>query len=712
MGGSSSKAFSYDAQLLGDTEIQSAVVPESQIKGHSSIYVHPSHKDGYTLPSNDEGVQLDTIWKMYSSSAKKHSDLPCLGFRPWTGDGDARGDYKYLTYGEVDVTVGHISSALNSLGLKFQESVGLYSKNRPEWLQVHLANQKMGYKTTALYSTLGDDAVKYIIDHGEVKVAFVEKSAVKPMLSAISQLVAEDNLKFLTHVVVFDHQEVFGNAPETIDEDHRTEAEKLGVKFFGLSELIKMGQDAGECKQADVDKEDVAFLMYTSGTTGNPKGVLLKNVGFCQAVLGAADEMFKMVPSDRHMSFLPLAHIFEILIETGFVACGGSISYYQGSVKKLTEDWLAVKPTIVAGVPRVFATIYGKLMAGIGDMNCIKKYVINKAFADSTALAREGKRNEKNDKKIFSQIAAKVGLQECRLIISGAAPLPPYLADFLRVLLCGGHMVQGYGMTETTAASVVQILTDVNLGNVGIPCPGVQLRLQDIPEMEYMNTDKHPRGEILLKGPTIMGGYFKNKEKTDEVMEDGWMHTGDVGRINPNGTLSIIDRKKNLFKTAYGEYIPVNKVEDSYGKAASSNQCFVYGNSYKNFIVAIVVPAGQWAQNFLKSKGKWKDEGLMLATPEWCAKFKTVCEDNRDLLTAAVLADMRAMEGGLKKFEKIKAISLEFEVDVLLQGFNVENNCLTPSFKLKRPILKKRYIDVLKQMYTDNGEPPKPDEKW
>jgi len=601
MGGSSSKPFDYDAQLLSDTTVQSAIVPNSKKDGHSHIYVHKSHVDGYTLPSDDKGVQLDTIWKMFSSSAEKHGNLSCLGFRPWNEDG-SRADYKYITYAECHKSVEVISQALNSLGLKFQDSVGLYSKNRPEWLQVHLANQKMGFKTTALYATLGDGAVKYIIDHAECKVAFIEQTAVGPMLNAVELLKKEDRLHNLTHVIQFDNQEVFGNPQEAVKDEDMARAKELGITFMGMSEFLKAGHSAGPCQKADVSPKDIAFLMYTSGTTGNPKGVLLKNEGFCQAVLGAADEMFKMASTDRHMSFLPLAHIFEILIETGFIACGGSIAYYQGNVKKLTEDWLAVRPTIVAGVPRVFATIYSKVMAGIEGANCIKKYVVKKAFANSAALAREGKRDEAKDKKIFKVIAAKVGLDQCRMIISGAAPLPPYLADFLRVLLCGGHMVQGYGMTETTAGSVVQLLEDLNLGNVGVPCPGVQVCLQDIPEMEYMTTDKYPRGEILLKGPTIMGGYFKNDEKTKEVMEDGWMHTGDVGRINPNGTLSIIDRKKNLFKTAYGEYIPVNKVEDCYGKAAASNQCYVYGNSYKNFIVAIVVPAGQWAQDQLDKK--------------------------------------------------------------------------------------------------------------
>eukprot|EP00493_Phyllostaurus_siculus_P025509 UN25853 len=158
--------------------------------------------------------------------------------------------------------------------------------------------------------------------------------------------------------------------------------------------------------------------------------------------------------------------------------------------------------------------------------------------------------------------------------------MPPYLAEFLRVILVKGAIVQGYGMTESTGGSTVQPLADMNLGNVGVPLGGVDIRLQDIPSMNYMTTDENPRGEILIRGPSVMKGYLKNEKATSETIVDGWLHTGDVGRINPNGTLSIIDRKKNIFKTAFGEYIAVEKIESAYGRAAAVGQVWVYGNSY------------------------------------------------------------------------------------------------------------------------------------
>jgi len=221
-----------------------------------------------------------------------------------------------------------------------------------------------------------------------------------------------------------------------------------------------------------------------------------------------------------------------------------------------------------------------------------------------------------------------------------------------------------------------------------------------------------PRGEIQIRGPVIFKGYFKMPEKTKEVMLDGgWFCTGDIGRINPNGTLSIIDRKKNIFKLSQGEYIAVEKVENTYAKSATVNQIWVYGNSYKPKIVAVVVPNAVDAAKLL---GDDFQCDALPATPEWIAAWDKAVEsqENKDKIKEWVFEDMKKNVGKLKGFEKIAAIHCEFKLDNLLQGFNVENNCLTPSFKLKRPQLKHRYIDQLKALYTGLNLAPKDNEEW
>ena len=242
----------------------------------------------------------------------------------------------------------------------------------------------------------------------------------------------------------------------------------------------------------------------------------------------------------------------------------------------------------------------------------------------------------------------------------------------------------------------------------------------DAPECEYRVSDKpHARGEIQMRGPTLMAGYFKNEEATQKAISaDGWFSTGDIGRINPNGTLSIIDRRKNMFKTAMGEYIAAEKVENVYTKSGAVNQIWIYGNSFKSFVVAVVVPDALWLVPQLEAKGLWpaEQDGAKLtpATPAYCAKFAKVCQENMAAVKALCMASIKAVEkeSDLKRFERLKDAVLECEVDTLLQGFNVDNNTLTPTFKKKRPQLLKKYIDVIKQMYADNGEPPQDEENW
>lgn len=314
-----------------------------------------------------------------------------------------------------------------------------------------------------------------------------------------------------------------------------------------------------------------------------------------------------------------------------------------------------------------------------------------------------------------------MGLNKVKISITGAAPMPGYLMEFIK-LVTGAPMVQGYGLTETTASGGISSLDDTTVGHNGVPPMACEIRLADVAEMNYTSADTEkvgdkdvncPRGEIQIRGTVIFKGYYKMPEKTKEVMtDDGWFCTGDIGRINPNGTLSIIDRKKNIFKLSQGEYIAVEKVENTYGKSAKVNQIWVYGNSYKPKIVAVVVPDALWIAGTVL-KDTW-DCKAMPATPDWLAAFAKAVEseDVKKKITDLVMEDLKLNTGKLKGFEKIAAIHCEFNLDQLLQGFNVDNNCLTPSFKLKRPQLKARYMTELKALYTGLNLAPKDDEDW
>merc|ERR1719433_585586 len=434
-----------------------------------------------------------------------------------------------------------------------------------------------------------------------------------------------------------------------------------------------------------------------------------------------------MKAGGRHYSYLPLAHIFELMVELACVNMGMSIGYTNGNIKRLAEDLEAIRPTIFIGVPRIYSRFYEKIWAGVKAKGGLSKYFAAKGFVSSSIYIRDNKRSGFYDGLVWKKLAGRLGLDQCELCITGAAPMPGYLMEFMKIVT-NAPMIQGYGLTETTACGAISGLEDTTVGHNGTPPVSVEVRLVDVPEMNYTKDDitefpgtekdqvvkvNCPRGEIQIRGPVIFKGYFKMPEKTKEVLtDDGWFCTGDIGRINPNGTLSIIDRKKNIFKLSQGEYIAVEKVENTYAKSKMINQIWVYGNSYKPKIVAVVVPdALQLVGGLLKDSFNCEAQP---ATPEWLEEFARCVEseDVKKKITEAVFADMKENTGKLKGFEKVAAIHCELSLDQLLQGFNVENNCLTPSFKLKRPQLKKRYLEQLKELYTGLNLAPKDNEEW
>jgi long-chain acyl-CoA synthetase len=238
----------------------------------------------------------------------------------------------------------------------------------------------------------------------------------------------------------------------------------------------------------------------------------------------------------------------------------------------------------------------------------------------------------------------------------------------------------------------------------------------DVPEMGYLSTDKPPRGEIWINGPNVFSGYHKNEEATREALDEkGWLRTGDVGRWNPNGTLSVIDRKKNIFKLSQGEYIAAEKIESVYGKSDLVAQIWVYGNSFKSFCLAVVVPNAERIASICQEKGWWPTakDATVVGNAKFIEDFNAVFTGSHAAeLKQLVVASMRSQEGPLKGFEKVTDIIIESRIDGTLAGFTEANECLTPTFKIRRPYLLVRYMPTLKALYAKHDEPDKPDEKW
>jgi len=258
----------------------------------------------------------------------------------------------------------------------------------------------------------------------------------------------------------------------------------------------------------------------------------------------------------------------------------------------------------------------------------------------------------------------------------------------------------------------------VNMGHCSPPLPCCEVKLRDIPEMEYLHTDPMPRGEILVRGPNVFPGYYKNEQATKETLEGDWIATGDVGRWNPNGTLSIIDRKKNLFKLSQGEYIAAEKVEGIYQKSPAVGQIWIYGNSTKNTVVAVAVPNVDALRAYAQSQGWWKlaPEAWRTGTgysPAFVQEIEELCSGpHAAAVKAWLVAEMSKLNNELNGLERVKDIMIESKLDERGWGFFEANDTLTPTNKLKRPVLLQRYLKQLKELYAKNGEPSNPNEKW
>ncbi|XP_072191593.1 long-chain-fatty-acid--CoA ligase 1 [Excalfactoria chinensis] len=605
-----------------------------------------------------------TAYDIFQRGLHISNNGPCLGVRK------PNQPYEWISYKEASDRAEYVGSALLHRGFKPSHSqyIGIFAQNRPEWVIIEQSCYTYSMVVVPLYDTLGTEAITYIVNKADLSLVFCDTPEKAKLLLTAAE---KGETPILSTIVIM---EPFGT-------DLVERGKKCGVEVFSMREIEELGK-AHRQKPMPPKPEDLAVICFTSGTTGNPKGAMIthKNiVSNTSAFLKTTEKTFIPSPEDVLISFLPLAHMFERIVECVVLLHGARIGFFQGDIRLLMDDLKTLQPTIFPVVPRLLNRMFDKIF-GQADTS-LKKWMLDFASKRKEAELRSGiiRNNSFWDKVIFRKIQASLG-GKVRLMITGAAPVSASVLTFLRTAL-GCQFYEGYGQTECTAGCSLSMPGDWTAGHVGAPMACNIIKLVDVQEMNYLAAKGE--GEVCVKGPNVFLGYLKDPEKTAEALDkDGWLHTGDIGKWLPNGTLKIIDRKKHIFKLAQGEYIAPEKIENVYLRSEALAQVFVHGESLQAFLVGVVVPDPEAFCKWAKKKGF---EG----------SYEKLCKNKE--VKKHILEDMLRVgkESGLKSFEQVKDIIVHMEM------FSIENGLLTPTLKAKRPELRKYFQSQIDELYAN-----------
>jgi long-chain acyl-CoA synthetase len=555
--------------------------------------------------------------------------------------------------------VAGLATAFVELGVKPGDRVGLFSANRPEWHTADFAINGSGAVTVPVYFNESPDRMTYILKHCGAKVVFVVGS---PQLQKILGLRA--SLPELEQIIVAD------GGPDIPSECLRYETLIGGA---GASDISSY-----RLRASQVLPGQLASLIYTSGTTGEPKGVMLTHNNFCSNVQDVGHDFWLDPAQDVALSFLPLAHVYGRTLDYIYIFQGTTLAYVE-SVDSVAQALLEVHPTIIAAVPRFFEKIYARLVEQGSKATGAKRMIFNWAMnvaeratpwrATGAPASLPLKAQWKlADKLVYKKIRMGTG-GKLRIVSSGGAPLSKALAEFFWTI--GIPIYQGYGLTETSPI-VSSNYPQNRMGSSGKPIPNVQVRTAE-------------DGEILVKGPCVMQGYYKNPEATREVLsEDGWFRTGDIGYVDKDNYLFITDRKKDLLKTAGGKFVAPQPIENALKTSPYILNAMVLGDRRK-FIVALIVP------NAITVAAKAADQGIKFASNTEMAAHAWV--------RALIDSEVKRLTIHLAQYETIKRFAL------LPEDFTYDNGSLTFTLKLKRRVVEQQYAADIESLFADVAEP-------
>ncbi len=590
-------------------------------------------------------MEITRIFDLLVNAREKFPDKPdILAYK-------VEKEWKTFSVKEYYDTSHILSYGLLASGLKPGDRVATISNNRPEWNFIDMAVSQAGMIHVPIYPTISESDYEYILNHCEPKIIIVSDKSLYAKIKSIAGRIA-----------CIQDIYTFNDIPEA---KSWRELYELGTRQSGTF------KDELETIKQGIKSDDLATLIYTSGTTGNPKGVMLTHKNIMSNVWGIS-QIFHFGVEDRTLSFLPISHIFERTIDYYFQQQGVSI-YYAESLGTISVNLKEVRPTVFIAVPRVLESIYDKIV-GVGkDLKGFKKQI----FFWALNLGLRFEFHRKNgwfyhwklsiaDKLVYSKWRKAVG-ENVKTVVVGGAALQPRL---MRIFNAAGiPLAEGYGMTETSPVIAANVLETgkVMIGTVGPVLPGLQVKIDD-------------DGEILVKGDSVMKGYYKDPEQTAQVIDtDGWLHTGDVGIFIDNEFLKITDRKKEMFKLSSGKYIAPQVIENKFKESFFIEQLMVIGENEK-FASALISPNFMFLHNWCSLHGvKYRDNAELITKPKVIERYQR---------------EVNTMNKLLGQTEQIKRFRLVCEEWSALTGE------LSPTLKLKRRFIAEKYRDVIAEIYS------------
>ena len=591
----------------------------------------------------ERGTRSATLADLLPRAAMQYGDAPAIKFK----DG---GQWVTRSFAEVESTVRDLALGLVDLGVAKGDKVSILANTRPEWTYFDFAALSIGATVVPIYQTNSPEECQYVLENSDAKVVVVED---EEQLEKIRKV--RERLPLLEQVV------------------RMTGASEDAISLEDLSSR-GAGRDAAEWEQRSgaVTPEDICTFIYTSGTTGPPKGCVISH-GNYRAMLDMVNQTSVIEPEDVTYLYLPLAHSFALLIQLGSFDLGATIAYWERDPLKIMPNMAELKPTYFPSVPRIFEKIYTTATSAMEKEGGLKKAIFDwsiRTGETARRLEREGrkpgfllrKRYGFADKKVLSKIRGLFG-GNLRLAVSGAAPINP---DILRFFDAAGVLVlEGWGMTETSTAATISTPDDFKIGTIGKPFPGCEVRIAE-------------DDEILVKGPNVFQGYYKNEEATNETIVDGWLHTGDLGSIDADGFITITGRKKDIIITAGGKNITPANLENEIKQHPLVSQCVVVGDR-RPYLVGLVTLDPEESAAYAKEHDLPED-------PQQLA-------DNGDV-RAAIEAHLAEVNEKFARVEQVKKIA------ILPRDLTQEDGELTPTMKVKRAVVAEKHQGEIEQLYA------------